>query len=151
MSETRFHNILVEKVMNRVPPLVEQEAPIGGVAEIVCQENHVWVVERKDSRKMVGVITEKDLLDIVSPLPLKSYTIGIIRPKSLHHIEFETAGDIMTKPVIKCHATATLEEALRLMTKHRIRRLAVTENDEIIGELSLKIVISTYFSVCDGL
>jgi len=147
MSETRFHNILVEKVMNRAPPLIEREAPIGEVAKIVCQENHVWVVERKDSKKMVGVITEKDLLDIVSPLPLKSYTIGVIRPRSLHHAEFEKAGDIMTKPVIKCHPTAALEEALRLMTKHRIRRLAVTENDEIIGELSLKIVISTYFSI----
>jgi len=147
MSETKFHNITVEKVMNRVPPLIEQVAPIGEVAKIVCQENHVWVVGRKDSKRIVGVVTEKDLLDIVSPLPLKSYTIGVITPKSLHHIEFETAGDIMTKPVIKCHPAATLEEALRLMTKHRIRRLAVTENDEIIGELSLKIVISTYFSV----
>jgi CBS domain-containing protein len=100
---------------------------------------------------MVGVITEKDLLDIVSSLPLKSYTIGVIRPKSLQHTEFETMGDLMTKPVIKCHPTTTLEEVLRLMTKHRIRRLAVTENDEIIGELSLRIVTSIYFSVCGGL
>lgn len=147
MAETRFHNILVEKVMNRDPPLIEQDASIREVAKIVGKENHVWVVEKKDRRRMVGVITEKDLLDIVSPLPLKSYTIGVITPRSLHHAEFEKAGDIITKPVIKCHPAATLEEALRLMTKHRIRRLAVTEDDEIIGELSLNIVIHTYFSI----
>jgi len=148
MSQASFYNIPVEEVMNRNPPLVEKNASIYAVAKKVgMKRRHVWVVEGKDSRKLVGVITEKDLLDIVSPLPLKSYAIAVVRPKSLYHTEFETAEDIMAKPVIKCHPTATLEEALRLMTNHRVRRLAVTENDEILGELCLTNVIHTYFSV----
>ena len=146
-SQISFHDIPVEEVMNRNPPLVEQNAAIRETAQKVCEERHVWVVEGKDSRKVVGIITEKDLLDVVSPLPLKSHTVGVIAPKSLHHTEFETAGDIMSKPVVKCHPKARMEEALRLMAKHRVRRLAVAEDDEIIGELSLHVVITTYFCV----
>ncbi len=146
MSQIRFNDMPVEQVMNCNPPLVEQNAAIREIAQKVCEERHVWVVEGKDSRKIVGVIAEKDLLDVISPLPLKSYTTGVIMPKSLNHTEFETAGDIMSKPVFKCHPKATMGEALRLMAKHRVRRLAVTEDDEIIGELSLHIVITTYFS-----
>jgi CBS domain-containing protein len=53
----------------------------------------------------------------------------------------------MTMPVIKCHPLTTVEEALNIMAGHRVRRLAVTENGEIIGEVSLNIMISTYFKV----
>jgi len=148
MSEVSFYDILIEEIMNCNPPLIEKDASIYAVARKVgMKRRHVWVVEGKDSKKLVGVITEKDLLDIVSPLPLRSYTIGVIRPKSLQHTEFEKAEDIMAKPVIKCHPKMTIEEALHLMVNHRIRRLAVTENDEIIGELSLTNVLHTYFSL----
>lgn len=133
--------------MNHDPPLIGKDSPICEVADIICKESHVWVVEGEDSRKIVGFITEKDLLEIISPLPKKSYTIGVIRPKSLRHTEFDKAEDVMTRPVIKCHPRTTVEEALNIMAGHRVRRLAVTENGEIIGEVSLNIMISTYFKV----
>jgi len=147
MPETSCYNTPTEEVMNRDPPLVERSTPIEEVARIVSKETHAWVVEGKDSKKLVGAITETDLLDIVSPLPSKSYAIGVISPRSLRHTEFEKAEDIMAKPVIKCNPKATIEEALSLMTSHRVRRLAVAENDEILGELSLNIVINTCFSI----
>jgi len=140
-----FYDTLVEEVMNRNPPLIDKSSSVHEVAGIVCKESHVWVVEGEDSRKIVGFISEKDLLEIISPLPKKSYTIGVIRPKSLRHTEFDKAEDIMTRPVIKCHLQTTAEKALTLMADHRVRRLAVTENGEIIGEVSLNIMISTYF------
>lgn len=148
MPEAGFYDISVGKIMNSNPPLIGKSASIYAAANKVCMKRrHVWVVEGKDSRKLVGVITEKDLLDVISPLPLRSYTIGLIRPKSLHHTEFEKAEDIMAKPVIRCHPQTTVEEALRLMGRHGVRRLAVTENDEILGELSLTNVIHAYFSL----
>ena len=147
MAEVSFYDTPVEEIMNRNPPLIDKNSSIHEVADIVCKENHVWVVEGKDSRKIVGFITEKDLLDIISPLPEKSYTIAVIRPKSLRHSEFDKAEDIMTKPVIKCHLHATAEEALNLMADHRVRRLAVTDDGEIIGEVSLNIMIDAYFKV----
>jgi len=147
LAEMSFYDTPVEEIMNRNPPLIGQSASIHEVAVIVCKENHVWVVEEKDNRKIVGFITEKDLLDIISPLPGKSYTIAVIRPKSLRHSEFEKAEDIMTRPVIKCRPRTTVEEALGLMVDHRVRRLAVTDNEEIIGEVSLNIMIDAYFKI----
>ncbi len=147
MAEVSFYDTPVEEIMNRNPPLIDKNSSIHEVADIVCKENHVWVVEGKDSRKIVGFITEKDLLDIISPLPEKSYAIAVIRPKSLRHSEFEKAEDIMTRPVIKCHLQTTAEEALELMADHRVRRLAVTDNEEIIGEVSLNIMIDAYFKI----
>ena len=149
--EADFYDIPVEKVMNCNPPLIEEDASIREVAQKVCTATHVWVVEGKESRKIIGMITEKDLLDVVSPLPLKSYTVGVIMPKSLYHTEFKKAGDIMTELVSECHPKKTIEEALRLMAKHRVRRLAVTENGEIVGELTLNILIAVYFSLGDDL
>ena len=148
MPEVGFYSTPVGEIMNENPPLIERGASIYAVAKRVCMKRrHVWVVEGKDSRKLVGVITEKDLLDVVSPLPHRSYTTGMISPKSLHHAELEKAEDIMAKAVIKCQPKTTVEEALCLMTQHGVRRLAVAENDEILGELSLTNVIHAYFSI----
>lgn len=148
MPEVGFYSTPVGEIMNENPPLIERGASICAVAKRVCMKRrHVWVVEGKDSRKLAGVITEKDLLDVVSPLPHRSYTTGMISPKSLHHAELEKAEDIMAKPVIKCQPKTTVEEALCLMTQHGVRRLAVAENDEILGELSLTNVIHAYFSI----
>ena len=151
VSQASFHNIAVEEVMDCDPPLVEKDASIRKIVPRVCKKRHVWVVERKGSKKIVGIITEKDLLDVVSPLPLKSHTIGVITPTSLHHAEFKKAGDIMAEPVYKCHPDTKMEEALRLMSTNRVKRLAVTENDEILGELTANIVITTYFSAYNEL
>lgn len=132
--------------MNREPPLVEKKLPIKATAKILSKKHHAWVVEKKGSKKLVGVITEKDFLEILSPIPNMIYTVGVIEPKSLLHGKFERAEDIMVKNVVKCHPKMTVEEALRLMERHKLRRLAVTENNNIVGELTISDLINSYTS-----
>ena len=145
MVEKDFCRLLVKEVMGRNLPLVTRDTPLHEVANVVVKREHVWVVESKEDRKLSGVVTQKDLLEIISPIPSKSYATATIKLKSLRHTELNKAEDVMSKPVTKCRPEATMKEALRLMVEHRIRRLAVAENDEIIGELNLSIVISNYF------
>jgi len=147
MDEKDFYRLLVKEVMERNLPLLARDAPLHEVARVVNKRQHAWVVESKEDRRLRGVITEKDLLDIVSPVPSKSYTTGTIRVKCLHHTELNRVEDFMSKPVVCCRPETTMEEALRLLVERRIRRLAVAENDEIIGELNLSIVISNYFKI----
>ena len=144
MDERDFYKLLVKEVMERNPPLVARDTPLHEVANVVNKRHHAWVVESKQDRKLRGIITQKDLLDIISPIPSKSYTTGTIKLKCLHHTDLDRAEDFMSKPVTKCRPETTMEEALRLLVERRIRRLAVAENDEIIGELNLGIVISNY-------
>lgn len=146
-----FYELPVKDIMDKNPPLIAKTATIRNVAKKVCQKRrHVWVVEQKDSRKLVGVITEKDLLDIVSPMSSKTYIIGVTNPMSLRHSELYTAEDIMAKPVRKCPPDTIMEEVLLLMKDCRIRRLAVAEGDEIVGELSLTTIIKAYFTIQDN-
>ena len=147
MDERDFYRLLVKEIMEQNPPLVARDAPLHEVADVVNRRHHAWVVESKQDRKLRGIITQKDLLDIISPIPSKSYTTGTIRLKCLHHAELNKAEDFMSTPVTNCRPETTMEEALCLMVERRIRRLAVAENDEIIGELNLSIVISNYFKI----
>jgi len=144
MDERDFYRLPVREVMERDPPLVARDAALAEVARVVNERQHAWVVESKEDRKLRGIITQKDLVDIISPIPSKSYTTGTIRLKCLHHAELNKAEDFMSKPIVCCRPETTMEQALCLMAERRIRRLAVAEDDEIIGELNLGIVIGNY-------
>ncbi|MCD6358735.1 MAG: CBS domain-containing protein [Dehalococcoidia bacterium] len=145
MSKTNFYNAPVEKFMKREFTLVTKNSPIRELAKIVSETGHVWVTESKDSRKVVGVVTEKDFLDVVSPLPKKDHVVSMIKTKSLCHTKLEKAEDIMSEDVIKCQPGTTMEEVLHIMTSHRIRRIMVVEAGEIVGEISVHIIMNAYF------
>ena len=53
--------------------------------------------------------------------------------------------EIMTSPILSLDRYLPIEEANRFMHKNKIRHLAVTEEDKIVGILSVKDLVS-YFS-----
>lgn len=69
--------------------------------------------------KPVGIITERDVLERV-----------LTAKRDVYNTQ---AKDIMSKPVISIEADRSTKEALELMQKHHIRRLAATENGTLIG------------------
>ena len=48
----------------------------------------------------------------------------------------------MTKQVISIDIDSRIEDALKLMSKHKIKRLLVKENDDIVGILSLSDILN---------
>ena len=65
-----FYEIPAEDIMSEGIwdlPLIEKDASIDCVLSILTESDHVWVVESKGSKKLVGIITEHDILDIFSP------------------------------------------------------------------------------------
>jgi CBS domain-containing protein len=141
-----FYKLSVKKVMERELPIIEKNAPIETVAKILRNRHHIWVVDKIGSKKLVGVITEKDFLEVMSPLPARSWVVGVIEPKSWHHREFETAEDLMVKHLITCNQETTIEKALTLVSHHRVRRLPVIEANELVGEVTLSALISAYIA-----
>jgi len=82
-----FYEIPAEDIMDeRISdlPLIEKDASIGCVISILTGSDHVWVVESKGSKRLVGIITEHDILDIVSPRKEVSF-FGLPSKKSLHY------------------------------------------------------------------
>ena len=96
---------------------------LHGAAKIMWEEDCgcVPVVDRNS--KLVGILTDRDIC-------MAAYTQGM----TLHALRVESA---MAPNVISCNGEDELAEAEKLMRQHKIRRLAVLENGNLTGILSL--------------
>lgn len=86
--------------------------------------------------KVVGVITDRDLC-------MGAYTRG--RP-----LAELTVGDSMARQAITCRATEPIEQAIRLMADHQVRRLPVVDGrGKLAGMLSQNDVVRHLVSLDD--
>lgn len=141
-----FYELKVEKIMDNRTwdlPIIKASDPIENVLSILDGKSHVWVVEDLKKRNLVGVVTRQDVLYILAP-PRQYFNIFSI-PKQYIHGTCGFVEDVMTKNPIYCKANETVVQVLVKMMRHRIRRLAVVEDDSIIGEITLKHLIHKYY------
>jgi len=111
----------VEAIMTRDVVTIEYPATVSNVMEKMDENNvHYLVVVEKG--QLVGVISDGDVIS-------KLYTKGF-SPDA--YIE-----QIMTKNVIKIGPEESIAEAINLMTTHKIRRLPVIKETEIVGIISI--------------
>jgi CBS domain-containing protein len=90
----------------------------------------VPIVERKGSRKLVGVITDRDLcLNVIAEnLIAATENTGPANVAIEHY---------MTTKVITCRSDDDLDEVLELMKENQVRRIVVVEGQAIQGIVSL--------------
>lgn len=80
----------------------------------------VLVVENEQTRKLVGIVTDRDLA-------LKVVAEG--RDAKSTKVE-----SVMTQDVVTCRADDDLQKALDAMAEHQLRRIPVVDNDnKILG------------------
>lgn len=96
---------------------------------VVDKENHViGIITQADILSIVGMRREhtfKDLLKHMLGEPLPECKMG------------DFVGDIMASPAITIKPQANIAEAAQIMEEHRIRRLPVVDdNDMLIGIIS---------------
>jgi CBS domain-containing protein len=102
----------------RIPVTASPLTPLSSlIYDMVNYDIGAVIVIEKE--KPVGIITEKDVLEK-----------AIIKNKNMYKT---TANEIMSKPLISIESDHSIKEALEIMRKHQIRRLAVTEKDALIG------------------
>ena len=80
--------------------------------------------------KYVGILTETDLSRKVVAQKLNPATTMV--------------SSVMTKPILSMDRYMPVKEAEEFMKKKNIRHLAVTEEDKIVGLLSVKDLVSCY-------
>ncbi|NQE52535.1 hypothetical protein C5S29_02995 [ANME-1 cluster archaeon GoMg3.2] len=141
-----FYELSVNEVMDKRLPLIEKDASLDCVLSILTESDHIWIVESKGSKKLVGIITEHDILDICSPRKKKSY-FGLPDKKSLHFETFEKAGHIMSRNPIRCSQDEKVKEVLDKMIVHRIKQNPVVESEEITGEITLHLLIRKFYTL----
>lgn len=125
-------------------PIIAEDTPIEHVMQILTSKDHVWVVNSLVDRHLLGVITEKDVLEILSPAVMDPVHIGRVNIRSLHLGTIETAGDCMRSRLVTAFRDTPIEKILSLMTKYRVRRMPILEGRVIVGEITLKTIINRY-------
>ena len=80
----------------------------------------VPIIENEQTRKLVGIVTDRDLaLKVVA---------GGRDSKSMK------AEEVMTRKVVTCRAEDDLQKALDAMSEHKLRRIPVVDNNNgIVG------------------
>jgi len=144
-----FYELKVNQLMDKRVwdlPLIEKNDDIHHVLSILGGRNHIWVVENKNDKELVGIITEHDILSILTPKKFPSYVFGIPDISSIKHGTAKTAEDVMSHRVINCNPDDKIIDALMKMVKYNLRRLPVLDGEKIVGELTLHQLIRKFYA-----
>ena len=81
-----------------------------------------------DKKEPVGIITERGFADLVK--------------KGNFDCKEVKAQDFMTKPIISIDIGTTYEKALRKFEKENIKRMPVVDDDDVVGLLTLRNLVT---------
>ena len=113
----------IREVMTSNPECVTEKDSVRDAARIMKSQD-TGVVPVVDGRKIVGLITDRDIV-----------VRGLAEGKNLENAR---VNELMTKSVRSVRETATVDEALDLMSSADIRRVPVVNgSDEIVGIISI--------------
>jgi CBS domain-containing protein len=111
----------IREVMTQAVITADASDTLHHVGELMRDRN-VGSVVVCDGGRAVGVITDRDLA-----LALAADGVDVD----------EGAGDYASRPLVTGQADMEIEEAVALMVQHRIRRLPVTEDDDLAGIVTI--------------
>lgn len=113
----------ISEAMHHQADWVSAETPISDVAKMMAKDD-VGAIPVGKSDKLIGMITDRDIA-------LRVVAEGRDPKKTL-------AEDVMTKGIVYCRTTETVEDAIHLMDQKKIRRLPVIDNNKrLVGMLGL--------------
>lgn len=100
---------------------------IQEIATRLAQRKIGAVVIVGDAGKVVGIISERDIIRLLAENGAKALSLR--------------ASDGMTREVISCSKSNTLDEIMEMMTTGRFRHLPVVEEGGLIGIVSIGDVV----------
>jgi CBS domain-containing protein len=103
------------------------EDSIQDIAARLAQRKIGAVVIVGDNGKVAGIISERDIIRLVAEHGAGSLSMR--------------ASDGMTREVISCSRTSTLDEIMEAMTLGRFRHLPVIEDGALVGIVSIGDVV----------
>lgn len=101
-------------------------------AALLMREKGIGAVVVARGGSPFGILTERDVLE-------KVVAEGLLPDQTL-------SKEIMTHPLITISAGASLGEASDLMVRERIRRLVVTDEQNVVGFLTQRDILEAYWT-----
>ena len=123
--------MIIERRMTRNPVTASPEMSVAEASALMKREKvHRLPVLDKD-RKLVGIISEKDIL-YASPSPVSTLSIH----EMAYLLSQLTVKKLMTRDVVTITKDTTVEEAARLMVDQDLSSLPVLEDGKLLGIIS---------------
>lgn len=115
----------VKRVMARNIVTVDKQATVMEVAGVMEAKNvgSVLVVD-KGNGEFVGIVTERDI-------------VRKVVAKGVDGSSYLVKG-VMSSPLVTIESTRTIFEAGDLMDQKKVRHLAVTEGNAVVGVVSIR-------------
>jgi len=137
--------MLVKDRMSKPPVTIREDVGVDEALRLMHSEDvrRLPVVDRRG--KMVGIVSELDLLK-VSPSPATSLNVFEI-PYLLSKIKME---DVMSRDVITVTEDTPLEEAARTMADNRIGGTPVMRDDKLVGIITETDLFKTFMEMLGG-
>lgn len=104
---------------------VKRQTPISRVIEILLENNITGLPVVSDDMTLVGIISEKDLLNLLSDLKDDSAKVE----------------DFMTKDVVSFDKDEDLIAICECLIKNHFRRVPIVEEEKLVGIISRKDII----------
>lgn len=112
--------MLVKEAMKRAF-VIDKDVSLQEAARIMSAKN-IGSLIFVSGKKVKGILTERDIVKNFDPK--------------------KKVSNIMSKSVITVGSEDTLDEALRVMTKNKIKRLPVVDSDELVGIITATDLLS---------
>ena len=111
----------ISKHMRKSFLVLESTLTVSEAAKAMRDAGYSSALVAEDN-KVVGIVTERDIM----------YKV-VAEGKDPREVKL---GEIMSKPLITVTPDTKVGDAMALMARNKIRRIAVRKDDEIIGVLS---------------
>jgi signal-transduction protein with cAMP-binding, CBS, and nucleotidyltransferase domain len=122
---------VVSEVLSSRPTItinIKDNPSVLDVARLMSKNRLGSVIMIKENNKPLGIITERDILKKVSAENRKAQEVA--------------AAEIMSSPVLTIKAIDSIDTAAEVMTRNKVKRLIVLEQDDsIVGVLSVSDII----------
>jgi len=109
----------IKHVMTSNPRTIDADKPVAYAAKMMLEED-VGLAPIVEGDKLIGMLTDRDIAIRV-----------VAEGKDPGQVKVR---DVASKQVVTIDPQQDLDEALRIMAKHQVRRLAVLEEDgKLVG------------------
>jgi CBS domain-containing protein len=149
----------VRDVMNVKPVTIQADALVSDAA-LKLRENKISGMPVQDGEKLVGIISESDLLRLLSINDEENGSLWLPSPFEIFEVPFRDAlkwerlqvisdeipkkqvNDVMSRNLHEIGPDDSVEEAASIMIRHRINRLPVVEDGKLVGIITRGDIIS---------
>jgi CBS domain-containing protein len=109
----------VKDIMKKTLIFVNPTTTAFQIAKMM-EQGGISAIFVKDKETFVGIVTDRDFATKIA----------------VNHLSFDTPAEkIMTSPLITINQNEPISAAAELMTNKKIRKLAVLDNNDIVGIL----------------